>query len=154
MRSVILAAGLFAALGLAACDSSKTDTAATAAAPATPKYSGRSQQMYQGQEMIEKVDTASIKLGKPGTLDMEAHGSVAMPGYKNPVFLRRINAEAPKDGIYEVDVVADRPASGAAASTPIDVKGDWSPYPADHLKGVQFISKTNSVVAMLPAAKP
>jgi hypothetical protein len=154
MRSVILAAGLFVALGLAACDSSKTDTAATAAAPAAPKYSGRSQQMYQGQEMIDKIDTASIKLGKPGTLDMQASGSVGMPGYKNAAFLPRINAAPPKDGVYEVDAVADKPASGTPAPTPIEIKGDWSPYPADHLKGVKFISKTNSVVAMLPAAKP
>jgi hypothetical protein len=154
MRSVILAAGLFVALGLAACDSSKTDTAATAVAPAAPKYSGRSQQMYQGQEMIDKIDTASIKLGKPGTLDMQASGSVGMPGYKNAAFLPRINAAPPKDGVYEVDAVADKPASGTPAPTPIEIKGDWSPYPADHLKGVKFISKTNSVVAMLPAAKP
>ena len=155
MRSVILAAGLFAAAGLAACDSSKTDATATApAAPATPKYSGRSQQMYQGQEMVDKVASASIKPGKAGTLEMQASGSVSMPGYKNAGFLPRINAEAPKDGVYEVDVVADKPASGAAAPTPIEIKGDWSPYPADHLKGVKFISKTNSVVAMLPGAKP
>src|SRR6185437_14482547 len=111
-----------------------------------PKYSGRSQQMYQGQEMIDKIDTASIKLGKPGTLDMQASGSVGMPGYKNAAFLPRINAAPPKDGVYEVDAVADKPASGTPAPTPIEIKGDWSPYPADHLEGVKFISKTNSVV--------
>jgi len=152
MRSVILAAGLFAVLGLSACNSSKPDTtAATPAAPAAAKYFGRSQQMYAGQEMIDKVDTASIKVPKAGSLEMQAAGSASMPGYKNTGFLPRINPAAPKDGIYEVDVVGDKPASGVAAPTPIDIKGAWSPYPADHLKGVRFISKTNSVVAMLPA---
>lgn len=153
MRSVILAAGLFAAaLGLSACDSSKTETAAAPAAPAEPKYVGRSQQMYQGQEMIAKVDSGSIKVGKGGTLDMQASGSVPGPGYKNAGFLKRIYAGPPKDGIYEMDVVADAPSpAGAAASTPIEVKGGWDHYPADRLKGVRFISKTNSVVAMLPA---
>ncbi len=150
MRSVILAAGLFAVLGLSACDSSKPDTTA-AVTPAAPKYFGRSQQMYAGQEMIDKVDTASIKVGKGGSLDMEAAGSAATAGYKNTGFLPRINPAAPKDGIYEVDVVGDKPASTAPAPTPIDVKGAWAPYPSDHLKGVRFISKTNSVVAMLPA---
>jgi hypothetical protein len=150
MRRVILAAGLIAAFGLSACDSSKTDTAA-ATAPAAPKYFGRSQQMYQGQEMVDKIDTASIKVGKAGTLEMEAAGSVGMPGYKNAGFLPRINAAPPKDGVYEVDAVADKPASGTAAPTPITLKGAWSPYPAEHLKGVKFIGKTNSVVAMLPA---
>ncbi len=150
MRSVILAAGVFAAaLGLSACDSSKPETAA---APAAPKYVGRSQQMYQGQDMVTKVDSGAIKVGKDGTLDMQASGSVPGPGYKNAGFLKRIYAGPPKDGIYEMDVVADAPAAaGAAAPTAIEVKGGWDKYPADHLKGVKFISKTNSVTAMLPA---
>jgi hypothetical protein len=152
MRRVILAAGLFAAFGLSACDSSKTDdTKAAAAAPAAPKYFGRSAQMYAGQEVIDKVDTATVKVGKAGALEMMASGSVGMPGYTKSGFLQRINPGAPKDGIYEVDVVADKPASGTAAPTPIEVKGAWSGYPVAHLKGVKFISKTNSVVAMLPA---
>lgn len=149
MRYAILAAGLFAAFGLSACDSSKTQTT-TAAAPAAPKYEGRSQQMYQGQDMVDKVDSASIKLGKGG-LEMQAMGSVPMAGYSKAGFLRRIYAAPPKDGVYELDAVADKPASGAAAATPIEIKGDWSDYPKEHLKGVRIISKTNSVVAMLPA---
>jgi len=154
MRRVLMAAGLTALIGLAACDS-KTDSAATAAAPAAPaapKYLARSQQMYAGQELVSKVDTASISVGPAGTLAMKASGSVAEAGFTKPGFLKRINAGAPKDGVYEVDVVADKPAAaGAGAVTPIEVKGAWAPYPADHLKGVRFISKTNSVVAMLPA---
>ena len=151
MRSVILAAGLFAVFGLSACDSSKSDTTTAAATPVAPKYFGRSQQMYAGQEMIDKIDTATIKPGKAGTLDMEAVGSAAAAGYKNTGFLPRINPATPKDGIYEFDVVGDKPAGAAPAATPIDVKGAWDHYPADHVKGVKFISKTNSVVAMLPA---
>jgi hypothetical protein len=148
MRSAILAAGLLMALGLSACDSSKkSDT--TAAAPAAPKYAGRSQQFYQGQEMVDKLDTASIKVGKDG-LEMEAKGSVAMPGYTKAGFLRRIYAAPPKDGVYELDAVADKPASGAAASTPVEIKGAWDDYPKARLKGVRLISKTNSIVAMLP----
>jgi hypothetical protein len=152
MRSVILAAGLFAVLGLSACDSSKTaDTTAAPAAPAAPKSMARSQQMYQGQEMISKIDTATIKVGKPGVLDVVVNGGVEGAGFTNASLLPRINAAPPKDGIYEVDVVADRPAAaGAAVLTQIEVKKGWSPYPAEHLKGVKFWSKTNSVVAMLP----
>jgi len=147
MRSVILAAGFLAAVGLTACDSSKTQTAE---APAAPKYVGRSQQMYQGQELISKVDSGSITAGKDGSLEMMASGSVPMAGYKNPGFLKRILYAVPKDGIYEMDVVADKPASGAAAATPIEVKGAWDHPPAG-VKGVRFIAKDNSVVAMLPA---
>jgi hypothetical protein len=147
MRSVILAAGFFAAVGLSACDSSKTQTAE---APAAPKYVGRSQQMYQGQELISKVDSGSIKAGKDGSLEMTVSGSAPMAGYTNPGFLKRILYAVPKDGIYEMDVVADKPASGAAAATPIEVKGAWDHPPAG-VKGVRFIAKDNSVVAMLPA---
>ena len=151
MRRVILAAGLSVLASLAACDSSKT--ANVAAPPPPPKSMARSQQMYQGQEMISKLDTAAISVRSPGVLDMNAAGSVGMAGYKNAAFLPRINPAPPKDGIYEVDVVADKPAApGAAVVTPIEVKKAWAPYPADHLKGVKFFAKSNSVVAMLPAS--
>jgi hypothetical protein len=150
MRTVILAVGLFAALGLSACDSSKTDVAATAA-PAAPKSMARSQQMYAGQEMIDKVDTAAIKPGKPGSLIIEVTGSVGMAGYTKAAFLPRVNAAPPKDGVYEVDVVADKPAApGTTGATPISIDKAWPGYPAGRLKGVKFIAKTNSVVAMLP----
>ena len=82
---------------------------------------------------------------------MTVSGTVPMAGYKNPGFLKRIFYAVPKDGIYEMDVVADKPATGAAAVTPIEVKGAWDHYPKENVKGVRFIAKDNSVVAMLPA---
>ena len=147
MRRALLAAGVVAAIGLSACDQSKDNAVATA--PAAPKYVGRSQQMYQGQEMIQKVTSAEVSRGKDGALDMKATGTVPTAGYKNAGFLKRIYALPPQDGIYEMDVVADKPATpGAPAATPIEVKGDWKP--TDPVKGVRFIAKDNSVVAMLP----
>jgi hypothetical protein len=144
-----MAAGLTALIGLSACDSKEE----AAAPPPPPKSMARPQQMYAGQEQIAKIDSATIKVSDPGKLQMDAAGSVGMAGYKNAAFLPRINAAPPKDGVYEVDVVADKPgAPGAAVVTPIEVKKAWAPYPADHLKGVKFFAKTNSVVAMLPAS--
>src|SRR5258706_3856320 len=96
MRSVILVAGFLLAVGLSACDSNKTETAA---APAAPKYVGRSQVMYQGQELISKVDSGSIKVGKVGALDMTAISSVPAAGYKKPGFLKRIFYAVPMDTI-------------------------------------------------------
>jgi len=148
MRIAILAAGLTAVVGLSACGPAKDETAANA--PAAPKYVGRSQTMYQGQELISKVDSGTISVGKNGALEMTVNGSVPAPGYKNPGFLKRILYAVPKDGIYEMDVVADKPAGGTSAPTPIEVKGAWD-HPNDGVKGVRFISKDNSVVAMLPA---
>lgn len=148
MRSVILAAGLFAVLGLSACDSKTDDTPA----PLATKSMARPQQMYAGEDNIAKVDTASVKRGADGALEMQAAGSVPSAGYTKASFLKRINAAPPKDGVYEVDAVADKPATpGAQAVTPIDLKGSWPDYPKEHLKGIKVFSKTNSVVAMLPA---
>jgi hypothetical protein len=149
MRRVLMAASLTALIGLSACDTKEE----AAAPPPPPKSMARPQQMYAGQEQIAKVDSATIKVSETGKLQLDAVGSVDMAGYKNAAFLPRINAAPPKDGVYEVDVVADKPATpGAAAVTPIEVKKAWAPYPADHLKGVKFFAKSNSVVAMLPAS--
>jgi hypothetical protein len=148
MRGVLIA-GLFAAIGLGACEPSKPETAAP---PPAPKSMARPQQMYAGQEQIVSVGDAVIRRDASGALAMTARGEAASPGYINLGFLRRINAAPPRDGIYEMDVVGDKPAGPAVqAPTPVEVKGAWEGYPADRLKGVKFISKTNSVVAMLPA---
>jgi hypothetical protein len=151
MRSLIVAAGLLACLGLTACEQSKSEASETVA-PAPKKSLARPAQMYAGQEQILQVSGASVTLDPSGGLEMKAAGTAAMPGYTHAGFLPRINAAPPADGVYEVDVVADRPATGAAAATPIDVKGAWSAFPKDRLKGVKFIAKNNSVVAMLPPA--
>ena len=69
--------------------------------------------------------------------------------------LPRIYPAPPPDGVYEVDVVATKPA-GAMVAQPsaIEVKGDWSHYPAAHLKAVRFMAKGNQITAVAPAAKP
>jgi hypothetical protein len=109
--------------------------------------------MYQGQEPIVKVDAATVELGKSGdSLILKATGSAAGPGYTDAQFLPRIYPAPPPDGIYEVDVVATKPAGAAAAPTPIEVKGEWSSYPKERLKGVRFMAKTNAVEAALPPA--
>jgi hypothetical protein len=136
-------------MGLAACEQSKSD--ATEAAPAPKKSLSRPAAMYAGQEDILSVGQASVTADKDGGLLLKAEGAAPAAGYTRAAFLPRVNMVSPADGVYEVDVVAERPAApGAAAPTPITVKGAWAHYPADKLKGVKFISKTNSLVAMLP----
>jgi hypothetical protein len=152
MRTLILAVGLAASVGLSACQQSSSE--ATATAP-PKKDLGRSRMMYQGQESIVKVDAATVELGKSGdSLILKATGSAAGPGYTDAQFLPRIYPGPPPDGIYEVDVVATKPAGAAAAATPIEVKGEWSSYPQARLKGVRFMARTNAVEAALPSAAP
>jgi len=151
MRGVLMSVGLVALLGLSACGEPKSETTA-AAAPAPVKSLGRQQQFYAGQEQLESVSSATISVDKSGALVMHANASAPGAGYTNLGFLRRIYAGPPKDGIYELDVVGDKPAAGAAVVTPVEVKGAWDGYPKQYLKGVRLMTKTNSVVAMLPPA--
>jgi hypothetical protein len=147
MRNAFRAGILLAVFGLSACGEAKqvADTA-----PPPTKSMTRSRQFYAGQEQVLKVDAAKVAV-RDGSLIMTATGAVPSSGYINAGFMTRINAVPPRDGVYEFDVVADRPSGGAAeAVTPIKIDGGWSAYPPDRLKGVRLYSKTNSVTAMLP----
>lgn len=150
MRKLMMAAGVLACLALAACEQSKSE--ASVAPPPVKKSLARQAQFYAGQEQITSVSTAAVDMER-GKLVLKIHGQAPGPNYKDAVFVPRIYAAAPKDGVYEVDVVATRPDGATAAPTPIDIEHAWSGYPEGRLKGVKFISKTNEVVAMLPAAK-
>lgn len=141
-----------ATVGLAACSQSSSEASETA--PAPKKDLGRSQVFYQGQEPIVKLDAAVVETGKGDSLLLKATGDAAGPGYTDAVFVPRIYPAPPPDGIYEVDVVATRPAGAMApAATPIEVKGEWPNYPKEHLKAVRFMAKSNSVTAPLAPAK-
>jgi hypothetical protein len=151
MRIVILAAAV-ASLGLAACQQSHSE--AQEAAPAPKKDLGRSQVFYQGQGLIVKIDHATVERAKNGdALALKVDGVAAGPGYKDAEFVPRIYPAAPPDGIYEVDVVATKPANATASPTPIEVKTDWADYPKSSLKGVRFMSASNDVEVPFPFAK-
>jgi hypothetical protein len=147
MRLKICGLVLVAAFGLSACGGQE-------AAPAPPpkKSLARQAVFYQGQEQIVSVSSASAEPGEtPGTLRLKIDGVAASTGYTDAGFVPRIYAAPPPDGIYEVDVVATRPATAAPQTpTPIHIEGAWSGYRADRLKGVKFIAQTNDVTAMLP----
>lgn len=152
MRTILIAAGLAACLGLAACEQSKSQATETAPAPAPKKSLSRPAPLYAGQAEILSVDAASIELGKAGGLQMKATGKTDTAGYYNLAFVPRINAAPPPDGVYDVDVVGYKPQEMAAqAVTPVETKGEWANFPKDRLKGVRFNAQNNSVVAMLPA---
>lgn len=112
--------------------------------------------LYAGQEQVMRVDAGSVEVSQtPGELLLKADARVPSAGYTGATFLPRINAVRPADGIYEVDVVANKPAGPAAAVvTPMHVEGAWPNYPAETLKGVRFMAKTNDVLAMAPATPP
>ena len=152
-RAILIAGGTIACLTLAACgDKPAAQDEAAAAAPAEKSY-GRPVQFYQGQDRVESIQSATVEPGKDGGVILKAKATVAGEGYKNPGVLPYIYAAPPPDGIYEVDVVADAPATPAASTpTPIEASGAWDKYKDGRVKGIKFISKTNKIVAMLPAS--
>ena len=153
MRRIVIVAGVLACLGLSACEQSKSQATEAAPAPEVKKSLSRPAQLYFGQEQILQVDTASVEKGKvAGALSLKVTGQTPSAGYYQFSFVPRINAARPADGIYDVDVVGYKPQSPAAqAVTPMEVKAEWGNAPVANLKGVRFIGKNNSVVAMLPA---
>jgi outer membrane murein-binding lipoprotein Lpp len=152
MRKLILAAGMLACLSLAGCSSEPAPEAKTEA-EAPKKSLARQVQFYQGQDNVQAIESGAIKAVAGGGYDLEAKVTTDGGGWTKVGFLPRVYAATPPDGIYEVDVVGDKPATpGAAGPTPVEVKSGWDRYKDGRVKGVKFISKTNEVVAMVPGA--
>lgn len=152
MRKLMMTAALVAAFGLAGCGKPVSEAAADTA-PAPKKSLARPAPLYAGQEQVDSIKTATAEPAADGGVKLHASVVEAGPGWTDAGFLPRIYAASPPDGIYEVDVVAQKPATaGAAAPTPAEVKGAWDKYKDGRVKGVKFISKTNEVVVMLPAS--
>jgi hypothetical protein len=149
MRAPVLWAALAAIVGLSACDK----TSDTAAPPPAKKSLARQAVFYAGQEQATSIVSGTVEAGPtPGTLILKVEAKLPSAGYTDTGFKPRVYAAAPPDGVYELDVVATRPAAAAAqAETPVHIEGDWPGYNQARLKGVKFIAKTNDLTAMLPA---
>ena len=149
LRKTVLAAGVLACLSLAACGEKPAEQAA---APAPEKFFGREAPLYAGQAKLESIQSGTIEAEAGGGVILNAKGMTAGAGWTQSGFLPRVYAGKAPDGIYEIDVVAQKPTTpGGAVLTPVEVKGDWSKFTDGRVKGVKYISRTNSVVAMLPA---
>src|SRR4051812_14276182 len=105
MRRLTIAAGLVACMALSACEQSKSE--ASVAPPPVKKSLARQAQFYAGQEQITSVQAATLAM-EQGKLVLKINGQAPGAGYKDAVFVPRIYAAAPKDGVYEVDVVATK----------------------------------------------
>ncbi|WP_141653104.1 hypothetical protein [Phenylobacterium immobile] len=155
MRKLLIAAGVAGGLGLAfslaGCEEKKAEVAA---APAPKKSISRMDQMYAGEEQIVSVESGTAERNADKSIMLTAKGMAASAGYTRPYFLPRIYIAPPPGGVYEVDVVASKPAEAAAqVLTPITVEGNWAKYNDDRVQGVTFITKTNQVTVMVTPAK-
>lgn len=148
LKSAIPFAAVAACLLLGACNDKPADAPA-AQAEAPKKSLARQAPFYAGQEQVLSIQSGSVSPDSGGGLNLEAKASTDGAGWTQVGFLPRIYAATPPDGIYEVDVVAQKPATPGAGATPVEVKSGWDRYKDGRVKGVKFISKTNEVVAML-----
>jgi len=150
MRKILLAAGAVACFALAACNDKPAAPAASATAEAPKKSLARQAPFYAGQEQVQSVESGKVTKDSGGGLNLEAKATTDGGGWTQVGFLPRVYAATPPDGIYEVDVVAQKPAApGAAGPQHVEVKSGWDRYKDGRVKGVKFISKTNEVVAMV-----
>ena len=154
MRKLILAAGLAACLSLTGCND-PPEPEATAEADAPKTSLARQAQFYAGQENVQSVQSGSVTADAGGGLNLAATVTTDGGGWTRVGFLPRIYAATPPDGIYEIDVVAQKPATpGAPGPTSVEVKSGWDRYKDGRVKGVKFISKANEVVAMVGGGAP
>src|SRR4051812_4302225 len=127
MRKILLAAGAVACLSLAACDKKPDAAPAAADAAAAPKKSlARQAPLYAGQEQVLSVESGTVTKDAGGGLNLAAKATTDGGGWTQVGFLPRVYAATPPDGIYEVDVVAQKPsAPGAAGPQHVEVKSGW-----------------------------
>lgn len=100
---------------------------------------------------VINVSLSVIQKGNQSQLLITAKGQVPTPGWTNPELVPFVYIQAPPDGIYDFNFVAERPdGMQPQVLSTIDVKHVLNPLPAN-LKGVRIHSATNAVEALLSA---
>lgn len=149
MRRILFASGVVACLALSACDKA-ADKPAAAAAEAPKKSLARQAPFYAGQDQVASVQKGTITMDPGGGVDLTVEATTDGGGWTQVGLLPRIYAATPPDGIYEFDVVGEKPASaGAAGPKPVTAKAAWDKYKDGRVKGATFHSKTNDVTVVL-----
>src|SRR5690242_19386862 len=111
------------------------------------------------KQLIEKIlEITEVRLAVlesfPPQLQITASGTVPTTGWSNPRLNPHIHIQAPPDGIYGFDFVADPPEEVAAqVISPIEVTDVWENLPED-VKGVRIHALQNSKTVLLSIAEP
>jgi hypothetical protein len=106
---------------------------------------------------MEKIlEVTEVKLAVlesfPPKLRIDALGKVPTGGWSNPRLKPHIHIQAPPDGIYGFDFVADPPAGPAVEIiSPIEVTDIWENSP-EGVKGVRIHAAQNSKTALVAGA--
>ena len=147
LRKTVLVAGVLACLSLTACG----EKPAEQAAPVAEKFFGREAPLYAGQEKLESIQSGTIEAGPGGGVILKASGMTAGAGWTQAGFLPRVYAGKAPDGIYEVDVVAQKPTTpGAATLTSVEVNGDWSKFTDGRVNAARCLSAARQIGPAAP----
>jgi hypothetical protein len=106
---------------------------------------------------VEKIlEITSVKLAVlesfPPKLRIYALGKVPTPGWSNPRLKPHIHIQAPPDGIYGFDFVADPPQGSAVEIiSPVEVTDIWENVP-EGVRGVRIHAAKNSKTELVVGA--
>jgi TRAP-type uncharacterized transport system substrate-binding protein len=82
----------------------------------------------------------------PPRVQVTAYGTTRTGGWTNPKLVQIIHVAPPKDGIIELNFVADEPTGGSTdAITPIESEELNLGLVPEGTRGVRVIAETNSV---------
>lgn len=104
---------------------------------------------------VLRVDSIGLQILKsmPPTLSIVATGVVPTTGWHNGRLIAYVYVQAPPDGIYDFDFVADPPMGPAGQIVlPIVGANTWHDYPQD-LKGVRVHASVNKKEQPLSSAQ-
>ncbi|MCU0534401.1 MAG: hypothetical protein MUD14_10965 [Hydrococcus sp. Prado102] len=108
---------------------------------------------YQEMETILAIAEVNLSVLKsfPSQLQIVASGIAPTSGWSNPQLVPYTYIQAPPDGIYDFDFVANPPQDIVAeVITPIKAQYIWPIFPQE-LIGVRIHTYTNSHVVLLNA---
>ncbi len=102
---------------------------------------------------VTDIQLAILKTNPP-MLNITAHGTVPTGGWTDPELIPYVYVQAPPDGIYDFDFVAQKP-DGIVAQviTPIVANHTLREVP-ENLKGVRVHASLNARVALLEQSLP
>jgi hypothetical protein len=106
------------------------------------------------EKVLEITETGLRTLENPPRLQISVSGTVPTGDWSNPRLTPHVTIQAPPDGIYDFDFVADRPGGTAPQMISLIHAGHvWKAFP-DTLKGVRIHALQNSEIALLESARP
>lgn len=102
------------------------------------------------QKILEVTEVRLAVLESfPPKLRIRTSGTVPSGGWNRPQLIPYVYIQAPPDGIYDFDFVAEPPdAPAIAAVSPIEVSYVWDAFP-EGCKGVRIHASTNSIEQLL-----